>query len=63
LRERVLAVLGCAGAPLSADDVLAQVNADGGRLVRIGTVRNALGQLVEAGQVVRQGRGLYALSE
>lgn len=63
LRERVLAVLGCAGAPLSADDVLAQVNADGGRLVRIGTVRNALGQLAEQGRVARPGRGLYALSE
>lgn len=63
LRERVLAVLGEAVAPLSADDVLAQVNADGGRLVRIGTVRNALGQLAEQGRVARPGRGLYALSD
>jgi len=60
LEDRVLAALANADAPMTADDVLAAVNKDGGKPVKLGTVRNALGQLADGGDVVRLERGLYA---
>ncbi|MFE3455000.1 hypothetical protein ACFXJ8_39360 [Nonomuraea sp. NPDC059194] len=64
LEDRVLAVLAAAEDPLSAEDVLEAVNADGGREVKVGSVRNTLGALADAdgGAVVRTGHGLYALA-
>lgn len=59
VEERVLAVLESADQPLSVDDVVKAVNRDGGKEVRVGTVRNALVDLVDAGRAERAGRGLY----
>lgn len=62
LEDRVLAVLKEVDA-LLAEDILDAVNADGGREVRLGSVRNTLGQLADDGDVVRLERGLYALAQ
>lgn len=59
LVDRIRTVLSSAG-EMTADDVLAAVNADGGREVKLGTVRNTLGQLADDEKVVRLERGLYA---
>ncbi|MFI6498707.1 hypothetical protein [Nonomuraea typhae] len=60
LDERVLAALADAEAPMSADDVLDAVHADGGREVKLGSVRNALKKLADDGTLTRAGHGLYA---
>jgi hypothetical protein len=62
LEDRILAVLGATEDPMTADDILAAVTADGGKTVRLGSVRNALGVLADGGDVVRLDRGLYALA-
>lgn len=59
VEERVLAVLAAAGDAMTADDVLAAVLEDGGKAVRLGSVRNALGTLADRGDVDRLERGLY----
>ncbi|MBX6385423.1 MAG: transfer protein [Microbispora sp.] len=60
LEDRILAVLASAGEPMTADDILAEVLADGGKAVKLGSVRNTLVGLADGGVVVRAGRGLYA---
>jgi hypothetical protein len=65
LEDRVLAVLAKAEKPMTAEDVLAVVKADGGRQVSLGGVRNTLTALAKTGgdtepEVVRVGPGLYA---
>ncbi|RVX39121.1 hypothetical protein EDD27_1464 [Nonomuraea polychroma] len=60
VEDRVRAVLAAADAPMSADEVLAAVNSDGGKQVSGGTVRNKLSALVDSGAAVQPGRGLYA---
>ncbi|MFI0487526.1 hypothetical protein [Actinomadura sp. 9N215] len=60
LEDRITDVLGAADAPMTADEVLTAVLADGGKPVKIGSVRNALSGLADAGQVERAGHGLYA---
>ncbi|GII42896.1 hypothetical protein [Planotetraspora phitsanulokensis] len=62
LEDRVQAVLASADAPMTAADVLDAVNADGGKAVKVGSVRNSLGLLADEGDVARVGRGLYALN-
>lgn len=59
LDDRILAVLQDADEPMTADDVLAAVLADGGRAVKLGSVRNALISLIEDGDAARTERGLY----
>ncbi|WP_344247970.1 hypothetical protein, partial [Actinocorallia libanotica] len=60
--DRVRAALANASAPMSAEDVLAAVLADGGKEVRPGSVRNALLELVNGDtDVVRADRGLYTI--
>ena len=65
LEDRVLAALADAADPMSADNVLEAVNADGGREVKIGSVRNALVKHTTAGDVVRppDTHGMYALPQ
>ncbi|MFF3443668.1 hypothetical protein [Streptosporangium sp. NPDC002721] len=63
VEERVLAVLANAGDAMTADDVLAAVLKDGGKDVRLGTIRNALGALADRGDVDRLERGLYVLAD
>lgn len=60
--DRVLAVLATAEDAMTADAVREAVNADGGREVSLGSVRNALTGLADSGDVARPGHGLYALS-
>jgi hypothetical protein len=60
LEDRVIAALRQAD-DLTADEVLDIVNQDGGREVRIGSIRNTLGALADDEAVERVGRGLYAL--
>ncbi|MBG0819085.1 transfer protein [Planomonospora sp. ID82291] len=60
MEERIVSALAGADEPLSADDILAAVNADGGREVKIGSVRTTLTALVDSGDVVRAAHGLYA---
>ncbi|GGS84538.1 major plasmid transfer protein, traa [Planobispora rosea] len=64
LPERILAVLKAATAPMSAAAICEAVNADGGRQVGLGAVRNVLTRLSapENGPVTRPGHGLYALA-
>ncbi|GAA3550972.1 ATP-binding protein [Nonomuraea rosea] len=68
LDDRVVAVLSATDEPLTAEEVLDAVNEDGGREVKIGSVRNSLGQLADDGNgqgdgtVIRAGRNLYALN-
>jgi hypothetical protein len=64
LEERILAVLKDADAPMNAAAIREAVNADGGRQVGIGGVRNVLTRLsaTENGPVTRPGHGLYTLS-
>lgn len=62
LEDRVLAALSATDEPLTAEEVLDFVNEDGGREVKVGSVRNSLGQLADDGDVVRAGRNLYALN-
>ncbi|MGP4030220.1 hypothetical protein [Actinomadura sp. 3N407] len=60
LEDRITDVLQAAEGPLSADEVLDAVLADGGKPVKLGSVRNALTSLADDGDVVRAGHGLYA---
>lgn len=64
LDERVLRVLTDAGGALTAEQVLAEVNGDGGKPVKLGPVRNALGALADREdiEVYRPSRGHYALA-
>lgn len=61
LEDRVRVVLAAIEEPATADDILAAVNADGGREVKVGSVRNALGELAAAEEVMRAAHGLYVL--
>lgn len=63
LEDRILAALTATGEPMTADDILAAVDADGGRPVKLGSIRNTLGGLVDDGAVTRTGHGLYAASD
>lgn len=60
LEDRIRVVLAEAEGGMSADEVLAAVLADGGKQVRLGSVRNTLGVLADRGDVERLERGLYA---
>jgi hypothetical protein len=60
LEDRIRVVLADAEDPMSADQLLEAVNADGGKPVKVGSVRNTLGMLADAAEVVRMGAGLYA---
>ncbi|WP_106403758.1 transfer protein [Actinocorallia populi] len=60
LDDRVLAVLGKAENPMDAEAIFEAVNADGGKTVRLGSVRNALIGLANNEAVTRPERGLYA---
>ncbi|MFF4417464.1 hypothetical protein ACFYY8_33485 [Streptosporangium sp. NPDC001559] len=60
LADRILAALAAADAPMAAGDILDAVNADGGREVSLGGLRNTLGGLADRGDVERLERGLYA---
>ncbi|MGC4959717.1 hypothetical protein ACLQ2P_41525 [Actinomadura citrea] len=62
LEDRILAALKAAQEPLTADAVLETVLADGGKEVKLGSVRNALGGLVERRAAARTEHGLYAAS-
>lgn len=62
LEDRIRVVLAEAEGGMSADEVLAAVLADGGKQVRLGSVRNTLGVLADRGDVERLERGLYALT-
>ncbi|MGI5273129.1 hypothetical protein ACQEUU_37735 [Nonomuraea sp. CA-218870] len=61
LEDRVVTALAQAGDSLTAEEVLDVVNQDGGREVKLGSVRNALSQLADEGDAARVGRNLYAL--
>jgi hypothetical protein len=61
LEDRVTAALAAAEHPLTADEILEAVNADGGKPKKIGSIRNALIGLTEAGDVVRPAHGEYSL--
>ncbi|MFI7630295.1 hypothetical protein [Microbispora rosea] len=60
LEDRIVRVLARAEDAMTADEVLALVNTDGGKTVKVGSVRNALVGLADSGDVARVGRGLYA---
>ncbi|MFI6889930.1 hypothetical protein [Streptosporangium canum] len=60
LEGRILAALADADAPMAAEDVLAAVNADSGRKVSLGGVRNVLTRLAKHGKVAHPGRNQYA---
>ncbi|MGJ6967885.1 hypothetical protein ACSDR0_38850 [Streptosporangium sp. G11] len=60
LDDRVRAVLADAEVPMTAEDVLAAVNDDGGKPVSLGSVRTALGGLVKGAAATRVEHGLYA---
>ncbi|MFD4050168.1 transfer protein [Streptomyces sp. NPDC058611] len=60
--DRIRVVLADSEDALTPDEITLLVNADGGPEVRVGTVRNELGALVESGDVVRAGRGLYEIA-
>ncbi|WP_433250422.1 hypothetical protein ACQPYK_04130 [Streptosporangium sp. CA-135522] len=60
LEDRVRTVLAEADAPMTAEDVLAAVNDDGGKPVSLGSVRTTLGGLVKSAAATRVEHGLYA---
>ncbi|NEC40134.1 transfer protein [Streptomyces rubrogriseus] len=62
LEDRIRIVLADAEDPLTPDEITVLVNADGGAAVRVGSVRNRLGMLADAGDVTRAGRGLYEIA-
>jgi hypothetical protein len=64
LEDRILTVLQDAEAPMTAAAIREAVNADGGREVGLGGVRNVLTRLsaTEDGPVTRHARGQYALA-
>lgn len=59
LADRIIAALSAAGRDLTAAEILTIVNADGGRQVALGSVRNTLSQLASNGRVVRTKHGSY----
>lgn len=61
LEDRLLAALEHADDPMSAPDLLEAINTDGGRLIKLGSVRNELIKLANNGQVERADHGLYTL--
>lgn len=60
LSDRIAAVLEAADGPLKAEEILERVNADGGREVKLGSVRNELGGMIDNETAVRAERGFYA---
>ncbi|MFI5526870.1 transfer protein [Streptomyces platensis] len=62
LEDRIRAVLADSEDPLTPDEITALVNADGGAEVKVGSVRNRLGLLADAGDVTRAARGLYEIA-
>ncbi|MGW1364834.1 DNA/RNA helicase domain-containing protein [Streptomyces chartreusis] len=61
LEDRIRVVLAASDDPMTADQITAAVNADGGKEVRLGSVRTRLSSLADAGDdVARVGHGLYA---
>ncbi|MFB8044160.1 transfer protein [Streptomyces hydrogenans] len=62
LPDRIRTALADAEDALTADEVLALVLADGGPAVKVGSIRNALGELADQGDAVRAGRGLYEIA-
>jgi hypothetical protein len=62
LADRVRVVLADSEDALTPDEITVLVNADGGDPVKVGSVRNALGVLADAGDVVRAARGLYEIA-
>ncbi|MFH9426414.1 transfer protein [Streptomyces sp. NPDC017529] len=63
LADRIRAVLAEVEDPMSPDEIHVLVNADGGPEVKsVGSVRNALGVLADAGDVARAARGLYEIA-
>jgi hypothetical protein len=65
VEDRILSALAEAEEPMTAADILEAVNADGGRQVKIGTVRNDLVSLTSTGDVARPNgaKGLYVLAQ
>ncbi|MFI6296688.1 hypothetical protein ACIBEJ_34220 [Nonomuraea sp. NPDC050790] len=65
LEDRIRAALTAMEGALTAEEVLDAVNEDGGRTVKLGSIRNELGRLADAdGEVVaRVGRNLYSLTQ
>lgn len=63
LIPRILDALRAAGRSLTAAEVLEIVNADGGRTVALGSIRNALSQLANQGQAVRTEHGHYTIPQ
>lgn len=64
LEERIRAALRSTDDPMTVEDVLKVVNADGHREVKGGSVRNELSrQADDDGEVVRAGHGLYTLAK
>jgi len=63
LNDRILDALRAAGRSLTAAEVLEIVNADGGRTVALGSIRNALSQLANQGQAVRTEHGHYTIPQ
>ncbi|WP_188188074.1 transfer protein [Nonomuraea sp. SYSU D8015] len=62
LEDRVVTALAAAEDALTAEEILDVVNQDGGREVRIGSVRNTLVALANDEEIARVGHGLYALN-
>ncbi|NUK94009.1 transfer protein [Streptomyces lunaelactis] len=62
LADRIRVVLADSEDPLSPDEITVLVNVDGGPEVRVGSVRNTLGVLADAGDIVRAGRGVYEIA-
>ncbi|MEU4550387.1 hypothetical protein [Nonomuraea dietziae] len=60
LEDRILAALADVDVPMAVEDVLEVVNADGGREVSLGGVRNVLTRLAKSGKVAHPGRNQYA---
>lgn len=63
LEDRVLTALTACEDPLTAEEILDALNQDGGREVKVGSVRNALGLLKDGDAVAQVGRNLYALNQ
>lgn len=62
LEDRIRVVLAANEEPMTAEEIQAAVNADGGKVVKaLGSVRNRLGLLADAEEVARAGHGLYVL--
>ncbi|MFI2207675.1 transfer protein [Streptomyces sp. NPDC020192] len=61
LEDRIRIVLAASDDAMTADQITAAVNADGGKEIKVGSVRTRLSALADAGDdVARVGHGLYA---